>query len=125
MDPRELSISVHYRYEDFFVSAEGSWLMTPSFGFEMSFQIMLQEATIRFNSNAGQPLQILPRDGDAITPECPEGDGYEREIEHFVRCVKGESVEPLITPEASRDAVALIHEEVRAAKEKRVIEVNT
>ncbi len=104
------------------VYAEGSWIMSATFGFEMSFHIMLEKATLVFNSATNPTFQVLPDSGEPFTPNLPEGDGYFREIEHFARRLKGAAVEEVTTPEQSRNSVRIVLAEVESiTKQQRIL----
>ena len=75
------------------VAAEGSWRMAPSFGFEMSFNLALEQATIVFDCTRTPAFKVCPREGKPLTPELLPGDGYNRQIEHFAKKARGETVE--------------------------------
>ena len=58
-DEPQTYISTQYHYPDGpAVVAESTWRMAPAFGFEMSFVVVLERATILYNS---QPHPGLPR----------------------------------------------------------------
>ena len=115
-------ISTQYNYSGGpAVVAEGTWRMSLSFGFEMSFVIVLEKAVIVLDSTRTPSFRVCPADGPAFTPTVPPGDGYTREIEHFAKLVAGEKVEPVVTAEQSRDTVRLVLAEKRSAREKRPI----
>jgi len=101
------------------VVAESSWRMPPSFGFEMSFNIVLERAAIVFDVTRTPSFRVCPADGPAFTPEIPPGDGYTREIDHFVRAVNGETVEPIVTARDSRETIRLVLAEKQSAREGR------
>ena len=65
--------------------------MAPSFGFEMSFVVVLEKATIVYDCTRTPAFRVCPADGEAFTPEVPPGDGYSLEIEHFASAVAGET----------------------------------
>lgn len=109
-------IVTQYIYDDDkVVTAEGGWMMTPSFGFRMSFDVTLEKAIVAFDCTREKPFTICPRDGDAFTPELAPGDGYSQEIAHFMKAVQGEQVPEVLTPEQSRDSVRLVEAEIEAA----------
>ncbi|MBD3266313.1 gfo/Idh/MocA family oxidoreductase, partial [bacterium] len=88
-------IMTQYLYDDNkAIFAEGGWLMQPSFGFEMSFNLVLEKATIVFDCTRDPSFKVCPQDGEAFTPEVASGDGYSRELEHFLQSVRGQSVPP-------------------------------
>jgi predicted dehydrogenase len=113
-------ISTHYHYDDGpAVAAESTWRMAPAFGFEMSFVVVLERATILFDSTRTPAFRVLPAEAAAFTPEVPSGDGYSREVDHFARAIAGKPVEPVITPVEARDTIRLVLAEKQSAREGR------
>ncbi len=109
-------IATHYLYDDdSVVTAEGSWLMTPGFGFEMSFNIVLEKATIVFDNTRKPAFRICPIDKDPFTPEVASGDGWSLEIAHFIKAVSGEKVPQIITPADSLNSLKLVLAEQQSA----------
>ena len=51
----------------------------------------------------------------------PPGDGYSRQIEHFAALVRGEPVEPIITPRDARETIRLVLAEKQSAREGRPV----
>jgi predicted dehydrogenase len=121
--PGQGYIATQYQYgtDGPAVVAESSWRMAPSFGFEMSFVVVLEKATITYDCTRTPAFRVCPVDGEAFTPEVPAGDGYSREIEHFARAVRGESVPVVVTPEQSRETIRLVLAEKRSAREGRPV----
>jgi predicted dehydrogenase len=101
------------------VVAESTWRMPPSFGFEMSFNIVLERGAILFDVTRTPSFRGCPAEGDAFTPEIPPGDGYTREIDHFLRADNGEAVEPIVTARDSRETIRLVLAEKQSAREGR------
>jgi predicted dehydrogenase len=111
-----LYIVTNYLYGDSaVVTAEGSWAMTPSFGFEMSFNILLESATLVYDCTRDPAFRICPAEGEPILPEVASHDGYWLEIEHFMRRVKGEDVATVTTLEQSRESVRIVQAEIESA----------
>ena len=109
-------IVTQYVYDDdCVVTAEGGWAMSNTFGFEMSFNIVLEKATITYDCTRAPAFKVCPAEGDAFTPEIASGDGYSNEIAHFIQAVRGESVPEIITPEQSVDSVRLVLAEKQSA----------
>jgi predicted dehydrogenase len=121
-DKSQTYISTQYHYDNGpAVVAESTWRMAPSFGFEMSFVVVLEGATILFDSTRNPSFRVCPAEGAPFTPEVPAGDGYSREVEHFARAAAGTTVEPIITPYDARETIRLVLAEKQAAREgKRV-----
>jgi len=105
------TVTQYFYGNDCIITAEGGWIMAPGFGFEMSFQIMLEKATLVYSSAQEPTFRIFPIDGETIIPEIPTGDGYSFEIQHFVETLSGKAVPSIITPEQSGDSVKIIEAE--------------
>ena len=106
----------NYSYDDDkVVTAEGGWIMAPSFGFEMSFNIILEKATISYDCTRDPTFKVCPVDGDTFSPEVQPGDGYSIEIAHFIDKVNGKEVPQVLTPAQSLDSIQLIIAEKKSA----------
>jgi len=123
-DPPLAYISSQYFYPGGpAVVAESTWRMAPTFGFEMSFNIVLEKATIVFDCTRTPAFRVCPAEGEAFTPTLPAGDGYTREIDHFARAAAGEALEPVVTPFQSRETVRLVLAEKDSAREGRRVDL--
>jgi predicted dehydrogenase len=89
----------------------------------MSFNIVLEKATIVFDCTRTPAFRVCPAEGEAFTPELPPGDGYTREIDHFARAAAGETVEAVVTPFQSRETVRLVLAEKQSAREGRRVDL--
>jgi predicted dehydrogenase len=94
------------------VTAEGSWAMTPSFGFQMAFSIALESASLVYDSTQTPTLRVCPKHREAFTPALAPGDGYSLEIEHFAQRVRGEVPEAVTTLQDSRQSVEVVLAEI-------------
>ncbi len=109
-------ICTQYRYDDDkLVSAEGGWAMTPSFGFVMRFHVVMENATIAFEHGRSPSLRLCPANGEPSVPAIGGGDGYSRQIAHFAARVRGETVEPVITPRQALDSLRMVQAELESA----------
>jgi predicted dehydrogenase len=109
-------ISTQYLYDnDTAVTAEGGWAMMPAFGFEMSFNIVLEKATLVYDLTRDPMFRLCPTEGEAIQPEVAGGDGWLRQIEHFAKAASGEKVESIITLEESMNSVKIVEAEKESA----------
>ena len=110
-------VVTQYLYDDnCVITAEGGWIMTPSFGFEMSFNIILEKGTIVFDCTREPAFKVCPVSDEAFTPEVEQGDGYSLEIAHFVKAVSGQKVPEITTPAQSLNSIKLILAEKRSAQ---------
>ena len=117
-------IVTQYLYDDDkVVTAEGGWAMTPSFGFEMSFNLVLETATIVYDLTRKPMFKLCPAEGDVFTPDVAEGDGWFLQIEHFAKLTAGEKLEPVTTLEESRDSVKIVAAEKQSVKKKKKVEI--
>lgn len=115
-------IHTHYLYSgDKSVTAEGSWLMKPAFGFEMSFNIMLERASIVYDCTRRPGFRLCPADGESFTPEVAGGDGYSRQIEHFAKRLRGGEIKTVTTPEDSGNSVRIAQAERQSVLQDREV----
>jgi predicted dehydrogenase len=104
-----IHIVTQYEYgDDLVVTAEGGWGMMPGFGFEMSFNLVMEKATVVYDLTRDPALRVCPAEGEVFTPEVLKDDGYVRQIGHFARAVQGEAVPEVITLAQSRDSVKIV-----------------
>ena len=113
--------SVYSFDDDKLVTAEGSWAMMPSFGFEMSFTIVMEKATIVFDCSRDPSFKVCPVEGEAFTPNIAKGDGYSLEIEHFAGLISGRKLSEITTLEQSLNSVRLVKAEIESIQKKSEI----
>ncbi len=112
-----LHIVTQYIYDDGkAVVAEGGWAMTPSFGFEMSFNLALEKATIVYDVTRAPAFRVCPAEGEPFTPEVAAGDGWLLQIAHFAKVIAGEKVPDVTTPRQSRDSVRIVQAEKQSVR---------
>jgi predicted dehydrogenase len=113
-------VVTHYLYDDeTVITAEGGWAMMGSFGFEMSFNLVLEKATLVYDCTRDPAFRVCLADGEAFTPEVETKDGYVLQSEHFVKRIQGQEVEPVTTLTGSRDSICIVaaeRESVRTGK---------
>lgn len=115
-------IATEYLYQgDVVVTSVGGWVMTSSFGFRQAFDLVLEEASVVFDSTRTPTLRVFPKSGDPFTPEIAQGDAYAREVAHFVHLVAGQDLPEIITPFESRESVRLVLAEKQSALTKRTV----
>ena len=117
-------IVTQYLYDDDkVVTAEGGWAMMPAFGFEMSFNIVMEKATLVYDLTREPAFKLCPADGEATTPEVEKDDGWFLQIAHFAKAVRGEKVKPITTVEESRDSVKIVAAEKKSASKKEKVQI--
>ncbi len=103
------------------VTAEGSWVMAPTLGFEASYIVTFEKAVVVLDGKREKPLCVYPVKGEPFVPKLAEGDGYEYEIRWFMDVLCGKKVACVTTPEQSRDSVRIVDAEKKSAKTGRPV----
>jgi 1,5-anhydro-D-fructose reductase (1,5-anhydro-D-mannitol-forming) len=101
-------VVTQYIYDDVTVTAEGGWMMTPGFGFEMSFTVILDKASVFYHSGRQPTYTVFPLEGKPVNPPVAEGDGYSREIAYFTDRITARAPGSIITPQDSMQSVILV-----------------
>jgi predicted dehydrogenase len=114
-------VSQYIYDDDKVVTAEGGWALMAGFGFEMSFNIVLEKATIVYDCTRVPAFKVCPAEEEVFTPEVDSGDGYILQIEHFVQAVQGREVPPVTTLEASRDSVRIVEAEKQSIRMGNIV----
>lgn len=115
-------VSTQYIYKDNrVVTAEGGFVTSPRFGFEMSFNVVFEKAVVVYDCTRNPAFRVCPAEGDAFAPQFEPGDGYLLEIIHFVKKVTGADVPQIITPTDSLNAVKLTCAEKYSAQSKKEV----
>jgi predicted dehydrogenase len=99
------------------VSAEGSWLMGESFGFNMAYTVNFERATADYDLSRGPDALRIYEDGkEARTEPIAGSDGYVRELTHFVESAAAGRPTTIVTAADATSAV-----EICEAEEKSVL----
>ena len=119
-------IATQYLYDrNVAICAEGTWTAAPSFGFEMSFHLVAAGATIVFDSTRDPAFRVCPAEGEAFSPSLVPGDGYDWELDHFLRTVQGEDLPAVTTLESARDSVRIVEAERRSALSGEIVSLSS
>ncbi len=122
MDEGRRHMQTQYVYDTgVAVNAEAGWAMMPTFGFEMSFNILLERATLQYDCTRQPSFRVCPVEGKPFTPDLLAGDGYSREIKHFASAVAGNAIPQVLTPEQARETIRIVLAEKESAQRKEVI----
>lgn len=110
-------IETQYQYgSDMLVSAEASWLASSSFGFRMNFEVLLEQATIGYDSSRDPAFVVYPNDGQPFTPPVSQRDGYWHEIDYFTKWIQGTIDEERISLQEAKNSVRLIEAEMQSCR---------
>ena len=96
------------------VYAEGSWLLTQ--GFNMSYTLLCEQATIDFDLARGaDALKISETGKEPRVVDSGGGDGYSKEIDYIIECVSKRQAPTVVT---ALDGVTAL--EICEAEEKSI-----
>jgi len=105
------------------VTAEGGWAFHPAFPFSMSFTLVMEQATLDYHSAATPALRLYLKDGSIQKPRVPKGDGYSREIEYFLDCIRKDQAPRTVTALDAQQALMLALAEQRAVRSRKLVKV--
>ncbi|MCE5340949.1 MAG: Gfo/Idh/MocA family oxidoreductase [Planctomycetaceae bacterium] len=103
------------------ITAEGGWTMKKGFGFEMSFNVMLERATISYDCTRTPVFKVATDKGKLITPKLPKNNGYMGELLHFIKAINGKKIPAITTPQDSLNSVKIVLAEKKSAQTGRTI----
>jgi predicted dehydrogenase len=107
------------------VHAEGSWAMSPGFGFSMAYTVNFEHATADYDIvRAPDNLLRLFRPGQpAETVPCAGPDGYVGELRHMIECIQSGQAPSVVTMEEGLNAVEICEAEERSIQTRSVCDV--
>lgn len=101
-------VHVCYDYPGRVITSSVSWAVAPTLGFEATFRVELERATVVFDGLRKEPFRVYPQEGDPFTPEVSELNAYEAELRYFIGLLDGTSDPAFLRAEDGRRVVSLI-----------------
>lgn len=102
------------------VYAEGSWLLTQ--GFNMSYTVMFERATLDFDSARGADALRVDEEGQpSRTVKCEGPDGYGGELSHMIQSILTGQPPTIVTAQDGLSAVEICEAEEASIKHGRVM----
>lgn len=102
------------------VYAEGSWLLAS--GFNMSYTVMFERATLDFDSARGADALQLSEDSKPPRTLKPYGkDGYVGELQHMIEAIQTGKPPTVVTAQDALSAVEICEAEEKSFKTGKVI----
>src|SRR6185436_17151965 len=99
------------------VHAEGTWAMTEGFGFNMSYTVNFETATVDYDIARGaDALRICEKAKPARFHKCEGPDGYARELQLMLDSIQNGTAPTIVT---AADALKAV--EICEAEEKSVL----
>ena len=106
------------------VTAEGSWIMTEGFGFNMSYTVNFQNATADFDISRGADALKLVEEGQPMrTIPCEAVDGYLLELRHMIQSVLSGTPPNIVTAADGLSAIEICEAEEKSVKTSSVVNV--
>lgn len=103
------------------VNAEGSWLVTPGGGFNMSYTVHFENATADFDLSRGaQALKMFERGKKPRVVTCKGQDGYVAELQHMIDSIRSGKPPTVVTAQDAQSAVEICEAEERSVKSGHV-----
>jgi predicted dehydrogenase len=105
------------------VHAEGSWAMTPGFGFNMSYTVNFQHATADYDiARPAESVLKLFRPGQpAESVKCPGADGYVQELQHIFAAIQTGVPPSVVTMADGLAAIEICEAEEQSIQSRSVV----
>ena len=104
------------------VSAEGSWSMTPGFGFNMSYTVNFETATIDYDLARGDDaLKLFAEGKEPETLKLDEPDGYVGQITHLLEAIRSGRQPSQVTVEDGVRSVELCEAARRSIETAEIV----
>jgi predicted dehydrogenase len=88
------------------VFAEGAWSFAKGFGFNMSYTVNFENATVDYDLSRGDtPLRICESGKEPVLRKIDGPDGYVGELRHFVKSINAGEQPTIVTAESASEAV--------------------
>jgi predicted dehydrogenase len=107
-------ISGQLHYKDIpSVVITGGWHHPAAYPFSMEYTVTFDEATIEYSSASGKAVAVFGDDGQERTSaqanlERTEKDGFQAELEYFIRCASANRAPEICPPSQSAAAVRIM-----------------
>jgi predicted dehydrogenase len=104
------------------VSAEGSWLMGPGFGFNMAYTVIFEHAMADYDSGRGADALRLFEQGQAPrTLKCDGPDGYVAELQHLIDSIEAGRPPSVVTARDGLSAVEICEAEEQSIRSGQIV----
>ena len=104
------------------VSAEGSWLMGPGFGFNMAYTVIFETAMADYDSGRGaETLRLYEKAQPPRTIKCDGPDGYVAELQHMLDAIQANRRPSVVTAQDGLSAVEICEAAERSIKTGQLV----
>jgi predicted dehydrogenase len=106
------------------VHAEGAWCMTPGFGFNMSYTVNFERATVDYDLARGaDALKVCEAGQAAQVLKLGQPDGYVGELRHFAECIANDTQPSIVTAADGVSSMEICEAEERSVRTRQRIEL--
>jgi len=106
------------------VHAEGSWAMTPGFGFNIAYSVNFERATADYDLARGaEALKLFQAGQPGETIQCAGPDGYVRELRHMVQAIQSGKAPSVVTAQEAVSALDICEAEEKSAQLRQIIRI--
>lgn len=107
------------------VHAEGGWAMSPPFGFNMSYTVNFERATVDFNIARGaeEALKVFEPEKDPMTPKLEGANGFFEELRYFANCIRNKTPPETVTGADGLSSVEICEAEEKSLQTGQVVEI--
>jgi predicted dehydrogenase len=106
------------------VSAEGSWLVAPGGGFNMSYTVHFENAMADYDFSRGAEALKLFEGKRPRVVKCKGPDGYARELQHMIESIQNGQPPTVVTGPDALSAVQICEAEERSAQTGQLVKVS-
>ena len=104
------------------VHAEGTWAMSPGFGFNMSYTVNFERATADYDIARGKESLRVAEEGQGSKVVTCEGvDGYVGELKYFVECARAGKAPTVVNAQDGLASVEICEAEERSVNERCIV----
>jgi predicted dehydrogenase len=104
------------------VHAEGAWAMAEGFGFNASYTVNFERATLDFDMARGEEaLKLFEKGKEPRVVKCEGEDGFIGELRHITDCIEQGKAPSVVTAADGLAAVELCEAEERSVQSGQIV----
>ncbi len=103
------------------VTIIGGWAYHAPFPFNMEFCIRCDKGTFLYDMATGKPLTIYTDKGKEVVPKLPDGTGWSRELDYFIKCIEKKTKPEVITAKSSLESVKFVELERKSIETGKAV----
>ncbi len=114
----------HYQYDDVpVVSAEGSWMVAPTYPFDMRYTVVFEKATAEYRLDHPDHSLMLYGARKSRPIKCRGADGYQAEMAYLAQCIRTGTPPTVVTADDAAASIRVVEAEVKSVLTGRTVRV--